>query len=263
MKDKKRRFRLISALCLGVLVVVLGLTVAWQHAVAARLSTDIAGQKALLGKQIAEAKQRIQWRKDYGEYSLKLGGLWSKCSWSDQMPFMVAQLTAIVESRGLRIESMQPQPMIANKQIPRFPMRIGLQADLPALAGILEEIEKTWPLLCVDRLDVRNAAGSSGKLQVDMTISSFVALDPRAPLAKRRTLPNVEKRAAVRPADNAETPAASSPGKPVRPADVSAPSKMGNVPNHRILTSGRSGVGAVPTPVPGSAARVETPGGRR
>jgi len=104
------------------------------------------------------------------------------------MPFMVAQLEGVATQRGVRVETLQPQPTLTHRKVMQFPMRIGLQADLPTLTLLLEDLQEASPVLEVDRLTVRNGQEQGGKLQVDMTLSSFVVLDPKAPVAKRRLI---------------------------------------------------------------------------
>ena len=102
------------------------------------------------------------------------------------MPSMVTQLTGIVEARGLKIESLQPEQWTSGEHVMRFPLRITLNCGLSDLTGILRDIESTTPLLDIERLDIRSGSDESGKLQVGMTVSSFVVRDKHAAQAKRR-----------------------------------------------------------------------------
>jgi len=207
MNERKRARVFASGI---VAAVLLGLTavVVWQNLVAARISREITEQRRLqttLRRELAEA---ALWKNDYESLSARLGGRLPECSWSEQMPFVVAQLSGIAATHRLKIETLQPQPMSTAGRVLRFPMRMGLQAGLADLTTILEDIEKTVPLLQIERLDVRTAEDKGKKLQVDMTVSSFVVLDRHAPLAGRRTLVSSLKaaRGAAKPAETAPRP---------------------------------------------------------
>ena len=191
--NERKRATIFASVVLAVVLVGLTATVVQQNLAASRLSHEIAEQRRLRDNLRRELGQAEIWKKDYVDLSARLGGRLPECSWSEQMPFVVGQLSGIVGPHGLKIETLQPQPMSAAGRVLRFPMRLGLQADLANLTALLEDIGKTVPLLQVERLDIRTAEGKGEKLQVDMTISSFVVLDQRAPLAGRRALANLSK----------------------------------------------------------------------
>ncbi|HUV04714.1 MAG TPA: type 4a pilus biogenesis protein PilO [Armatimonadota bacterium] len=202
MKIYRPRIPLVAVAILGLGIVGLGAGVIWQHAARSALSRQIREQRQLLSSTRRELRNCVKWRRDYTDLSLKLGGRLPECTWSDQMPFIVSQLTGIVESHGVKIQTLRPEPMTAASGILRFPLGIEIQTGLRELTQILEDIENTVPLLEIERLDIRAAQDKPDKLQVGMTVASFVVLDKRAPLTKRRALPNVEKPAAAQ-----ETPA--------------------------------------------------------
>jgi Tfp pilus assembly protein PilO len=188
--NERKRAKIFASAVLAVALVGLIAAVVRQNIAASRLSHEIAEQRRLrgdLGRELAKAEV---WKKDYKDLSARLGGRLPECSWSEQMPFVVGQISGIVGPHGLKIETLQPQPMSAAGRVLRFPMRLGLQADLASLTAVLEDIGKTVPLLQVERLDIRSAQDKGEKLQVDMIVSSFVVLDQRAPLARRRALGN-------------------------------------------------------------------------
>jgi len=214
MKGSKRRITLVTAVVLGAVVLGLGAAAIAQRLAISRILREIGEQRTLLASARRELEETSAWRRDYDDLSLKLGGRLADCCWSDQMPYMVAQLTGIMEPHGLKIETLQPQPMTSAQRILRFPLRIGLQTDLATLAKVLEDIEETVPLLEVEQLDIRNAQGREGKLQIGMTVSSFVVLDKRAPVTSRRQIPKPLKMASA----PRETTAAAPGAKPPAPA---------------------------------------------
>lgn len=219
MNNTKRRAHVAATAVLCALVVTLAIGVIAQQLAASRLSADIKGQKQLLAKSKGELKDRAKWRNDYGDLSLKLGGRMSACSWSDQMPFMVAQVSGIVEANGLKVENLQPEPMTSSGSVQRFPMRLVLQTDLKHLTELLKDITGSSPLLDVERLEVRNAQGDTGKLQVNLTVASFVVIDRNSLLGRRRavvpTKTNATKPAAQTTEKPADKPAVKTTEKPV------------------------------------------------
>lgn len=194
MNHSKQRTHMITTAALSALVIALATGVVAQRLSSARISGDIGVQKHLLAKSRQELKDRAKFRSDFQDLSLKLGGRMSTCSWSDQMPFMMAQVNSIVEANGLKVESLQPEPMTSSGSIQRFPMRLGVQTDLKHLTDVLKDLKDSVPLIDIERLDVRVAQGDSGKLQANLTVASFVVLDKSAPVPVRRTVKPVKAR---------------------------------------------------------------------
>lgn len=248
MNNSKRRIHVISTAALSVLVVALAIGVIAQQLAASRLSGGIHGQKQLLSRSKGELKDRGKWRNDYGDLSLKLGGRMSTCSWSDQMPFMVAQVTGIVEANGLKVESLQPEPMSSSGSIQRFPMRLVLQTDLKHLTELLKDLSTAVPLIDVERLEVRNAQGETGKLQANMTVASFVVIDKNSPVARRR---------AVVPAKKTEPLSAKAPEPEVKQAEEPAEplAKPARTPSREMPSEQRT----PPTVRPSEASAGATP----
>ncbi len=239
--NNSKRIHVVAIAALGVLVVALAIGVIAQQLAASRLSNGIQAQKQLLLKSRGELKDRAKWRDDYGDLALKLGGRMSTCSWSDQMPFMVAQVSGIVQANGLKIENLQPEPMTASSNIERFPMRIVVQTDLKNLTKLLKDMSTAVPLIDVERLEVRNAQGESDKLQVNMTVSSFVVLDKNSRVTRRRAVVPA-KTAAVesKSADKAVAKPADQPSKPAPQPSVKAPTAVSSAgPSQRPNGSAR------------------------
>jgi Tfp pilus assembly protein PilO len=275
MRSYRQQAPLVAAIILGLAVAGLTLGIVLQRVALARTSRQVrAGQRELIRAR-QEVKDRASWQKDYSELSLKLGGRLPECTWGEQMPFIVSQVTGIVESHGLMIETLRPEPMATSKRILRFPLRIGIQAGLRDVTQVIRDIERAVPLLDIERLDIRTAEGKGDKLQADMTVSSFVVLDKKSPVARRRAmripteLAKVEE-SAEEPARKAETPvspiAASMQTPPAGPpAGMSSPTagrtedRKGRPPEgmmmrmHPAGTSGGPPPGAVPPESPKTA----------
>lgn len=272
--NNSKRIHVAAIAALSVLVVALAIGVIAQQLAASRLSNGIQAQKQLLAKSQVELKDRAKYRDDYGDLALKLGGRMSTCSWSDQMPFMVAQVSGIVQANGLKIENLQPEPMTASSNIERFPMRLVIQTDLKNLTKLLKDMSTAVPLIDVERLEVRNAQGESDKLQVNMTVSSFVVLDKNSRVTRRRTVVPV-KTAAVesKSADKPVAKPADQPSKPAPQPSVKAPTAASSAgPSERPNGSGRrtgpprngkgdkpAGDRAMPVPPGASPSKVGSP----
>jgi len=134
-------------------------------------------------------------------------------------------------------------------------MRLVLQADLKHLTELLKDISGSSPLLDVERLEVRNAQGETGKLQVNMTVASFVVIDKNSPITRRRAV-TAAKPAAVEPGksgDPSAQPAASESVKPTAQPPTAGPSVGGpgvrsGDTEHRVgsANGNRNGPPAVP-----------------
>lgn len=129
------------------------------------------------------------------------------------MPFMINQLTGIMESHDLKVDTLKPDPLTKVDGVSRLPLRISLKADLGKLAKVVRDIEKGFPLLKIDSLDIRTAAGSA-VLQTDMTVSSFAVTDKNAPEAPAISLtPKTPKKAPAKPKTAADDGKAAQQGK--------------------------------------------------
>ncbi|MBP6962999.1 MAG: type 4a pilus biogenesis protein PilO [Armatimonadetes bacterium] len=193
MNQSKRSTYSIAAIILGAVVAVLLAAVVAQQVTASRLGREIRAQNQVLADARRNLENRRKWSSEYDEFSLRLGGRMSTCSWSDQMPYMMAQVNGIVQANGLKAENIQPEPMVVNWNIRKFPMRVALQTDLRRLTEVLRDVRNSRPLLDVERLEVRQAQDGDSGLQINMTVASFVVLDQNAPVVRRRASLPVKK----------------------------------------------------------------------
>jgi Tfp pilus assembly protein PilO len=174
-------------------VVVFGLVVGvvWQLISSNHMSNDIASGRQSLAALKSDNADCVKWANKYKTLSLELGERLPDCTWGDQEPYMVSQLSSVIESQGVRIDTLRPQPMVEQKGILRFPMRLELKTTLDDLARVLKDIQKVRPIVSVERLDVRNDKDKGAKLQVDMSVSTFIIIDKDSPVARRRAFPRV------------------------------------------------------------------------
>lgn len=221
-----RRPQLIATIVMCVVVLALGIGVVAQQLSATRLSGDIAEQKRLIAESKKDLKSRTASRDEYSDLSLTLGGRMSTCTWSDQMPYMVSQVTGIVEANRVRVESLQPEPMTSSGSVQRFPMRLGLQADLRHVTDILQDLKTAVPLIDIERLDIRNSQTGNGKLQINMTVASFVVLDKNSPVTRRRAVIPARKAEKPKEETGTENPAEKpEAGSPAQKPQVKQPAK--------------------------------------
>ena len=182
-----------ASIILAVVVACLAVAVVIQRIEAARLSSEVMGQRGRLRAASRKLRSNAKCQKDYEALSLKLGGRLRSCTWSDQLPYMLGQLDGIIQAQELKMDTLQPEPMTSVKTILRFPMRLSFQTDIGRLTKVLAEIDKATPLLKIERLNALNSKESKQNLQVDMTVASFVVLDKHAPVQKRRAIAKTSK----------------------------------------------------------------------
>lgn len=203
MRRSRPRMLITASIILAVVVACLAVAVVIQRIEAARLSSEVMEQRGRLGAASRKLRGNVKCQKDYEALSLKLGGRLRSCTWSDQLPYMLGQLDAIIQSQEIKMDSLQPEPMTV-ETILRFPMRLSFQTDISRLTKVLAEIDRATPLLKIERLHILNSKESKENLQVDMTVASFVVLDKDAPVQKRRAIAKTSKNARkVEPPDQA------------------------------------------------------------
>jgi hypothetical protein len=259
MNTYNRRAVVVTSVILALTVFGLAGAAVHQRIASSRIRGEIADQQGLLAQCKGQSSKCVDSQGNYKECSLKLGGRFPKCSWTEQMPFMLSQVEGIATPLGLKIDTLQPQPMTSARNILRFPVRIALQADLTSVTRLLEDFERTSPLLEVDRLDLRNADGKSGKLQVDMTLSSFVVLDANAPVSKRRAL-RAAKAPTPQPEDSVATLKPKTPGASPQTASFAAGTPVPSpIRGHAVPVA--QGPGPIPNTM--SHARFAPNGGRK
>ena len=101
-------------------------------------------------------------------------------TWSDQLPVMVAQVSAVVGPSGVRVQSMQPAPMVAADKLVRFPLRLVLQGNLAGVVTFLRLARQQAPTLGVDQLTVHTGTQTPDLLRAEVTLSSYVMLEGAA-----------------------------------------------------------------------------------
>lgn len=169
---------LVSLLML-VAVVTAGLvgTAGYAYLSAATLAQQVATQRT----QLQAGKDRVTRSRTLQAQSKQLAGKIARhpasWSWSEQLPIMVTQVSQVVENDGVKIETLQPEPLVVRQQIARFPLRMTLHTRLGSLTEVLQRIRQSQPILAIDRLHIRNAQKPGDPLMVDLTLSSFVVLE--------------------------------------------------------------------------------------
>ncbi len=170
----------IASAVLALVILCLAVGIVNQQLTSSRLSGQIVQEKAAIAKFSEDSVVNAALVKDYQKLSAKLGGRYRDASWSSHMPFVINQLTGIMQGNKLKIETLKPDPVTLIGGVSRLPLRIGFKAGLGDLAKVVREIEKTTPLLDIESLDIRTTAGSD-QLQVDATVACFAVVDKNAP----------------------------------------------------------------------------------
>lgn len=176
MTSQQPIVKVIAAL-VGVLVVALGCVCGYQYWVMGTTRQQINTQrlKSITAKrQLTEHNQQATERGKLAQQVVPRRASWS---WSDQLPLMVGQVTRITDKQGAKIDTLQPEPMVAKQQMARFPLRVTLNADLAKVTGVLAEVQQANPMLAVDHLNIRAGQNAGDPLQVELTLSSYVMLE--------------------------------------------------------------------------------------
>ncbi|MHB9132119.1 MAG: GspMb/PilO family protein [Armatimonadota bacterium] len=210
MNTSQTRPAIIIATLLGIIAGALLLLVVYQGFARSAVLRDIDGQTQEMTELQASLRENTKAGADVAKLVERLGPRMRACSWNEQLPYMINQLTVMLMTRGVTIDTMQPEPMTTTKSIRRFPMRLAFRTDLTHLAIVLQDMKQATPLLKVERLTVRREQGQDGKnpvndnkLVVEVTATSFIILDKNAPEKVQRTMPR-----AVKTADAQQLPAA-------------------------------------------------------
>ncbi len=180
---KLSRLKTPTAVCTLLGVVVLGLTAAVvdQHIASSTKSAEIIRQRQMLTALTKEAVADKQVRNQYARLSRSIGRRYKEVTWGGQMPFMVNQLTGIVKARKINIETLRPDPITSSNSVSRMPLRITFKAGLGDVAHVIQDIQKSNPLLCIEQMDLRMSDNKTQLLQANMTVSSFAVTDAHAP----------------------------------------------------------------------------------
>ncbi|MGB9588442.1 MAG: type 4a pilus biogenesis protein PilO [Armatimonadota bacterium] len=192
MKNHRIRMTKIILIVLAVVAIALAVAVVYQRITMSRLSGELQSRKHRLAVIQQDLKERTRYHQDYRELSLKLGGRFTRCTWSDQMPYMVSQLTGILQPHGVKIKTLKPEPMTTQSVVSRFPLGVEIDATIAQVTGILKDIRSTVPLLCIERLDISPSPNSADLLEVSMRIASFVVIDKQGGLSERRPSRNTQ-----------------------------------------------------------------------
>lgn len=192
MNNHKTRMTRIILIVLVVVTISLAVALVYQRIAISRLSSELQSRKHRLAVMQHDLEERTRYQKDYKELSLKLGGRFARCTWSDQMPYMVSQLNGILQPHGVKIKTLKPEPMTSRSMISRFPLGIEIDVTIAQLTGILKDIQSTVPLLSIERLDISPSANSADLLEVSMRIASFVVIDKQGGLPERRLSRNTQ-----------------------------------------------------------------------
>jgi hypothetical protein len=106
-------------------------------------------------------------------------------SWSDQLPLMAAQVYAIMDDGGVKVDTLQPEPIVTKQQVACFPLRMTLHGNLQQMTKILLATRQATPALAIDHFTIRAGQTTADPLQIECTFSSFVMLEGKIKGGKR------------------------------------------------------------------------------
>lgn len=195
MKIRHIRMTLIVAGILGLIDFFLVAAIVDQQISLSRLSGDMIQQKRSLSRIEKDTTAFKTVTSTYETLSSKLGGRYRNVSWSTQIPSVVNQVTGLMQSQGLKMQTLKPEPITSKDGVSRLPLRVSFQAGLGDLAKLVFAIERSVPYLEIERLDINAAKENGDKLQADMTISSFAIADENAPLTTKPAAGSTPKKA--------------------------------------------------------------------
>lgn len=177
MKTRQQRSSIVTVAIMGVLVVGLASLCGYQYWTIATTTQQISAQRHKLAsakRQGVEQTKLLVTRQRLAQQIVQRRASWT---WSDQLPLMVAQVARIAENHEIKIDTLQPQPMVARQALARFPLHMTMSTDLGRLTALLVEARAVAPVLSVDHLAIRTTETANAPLQVELVLSSFVQLD--------------------------------------------------------------------------------------
>ena len=97
--------------------------------------------------------------------------------WSQQLPASINQLSAIEQSAGVAIDTLQPATIVTAGQLSRFPIHLSLHTTLAKLTKFLQQVQQAVPLCAVDQISIHAGKTPAELLLVDLTLSSYAIVD--------------------------------------------------------------------------------------
>jgi Tfp pilus assembly protein PilO len=160
-------------------VLALGLVgwLGYQGLTVIALTEHLREQKALLKQEQAltvQLRQAQATTATLRKWVLTHPASWA---WGEQLPLTLAQVSGLVKRSGVRVESMQPAPMVEAQKLARFPLRIALRGSLPAIVTFLRLAREQAPALGVDQLTLQTGTLTTDALSAQVTLSSYVVLE--------------------------------------------------------------------------------------
>jgi Tfp pilus assembly protein PilO len=159
-------------------MVALGLAVwlGYSGLTLAALTGRVREQKALLAQEQALTVQLRQAQATTATLRDRVITHPATWSWSDQLPLLLGQVSGLVKHSGVRVESMQPAPVVEAQKLARFPLRITLHGNLAGVVTVLRLAREQSPALGVDQLILHTGTLPTDPLYAEVTLSSYVVL---------------------------------------------------------------------------------------
>ena len=152
----------------------------YQYAALAAAARATADQRDTLLQTQAYQRELSKLHADGRKLNEKVRQRTAPWTWSEQLPVMVEQISAIVEQSGAKIDTLQPSPAVERDHLTRFPLRLTLRTDLQHLTEVMRRSRAAVPLLSVDHLAIRAGEKPGEPLQVEMTLTAYVIVNGQA-----------------------------------------------------------------------------------
>ena len=167
----------LAAAVLAVLALGLAGWSGYQGLTAVSLARYVRDQKALLQQAQGLTVQVRQAQATTGTLRDRVLTHPASWSWGEQLPLMIDQVSVLVKHSGVRVESMQPAPVVEAEKLVRFPLRLALHGDLAAVVTFLRLARNQSPALGVDQLTLYTGAQATDPLRAEVTLSSYIVLE--------------------------------------------------------------------------------------
>ena len=170
---------LIAVMVLGALVAGLFGTCGYQYVASAAAAYKSSMQRAALENAKRQAAEILKARANARQLDTRVVRRASPWSWSEQLPVMVSQISGVLEGSGVKIDTLQPAPIVERQQVARFPLRVTLSTDLASLTKVLQRMQQAVPVLAIDQIAIRAGKQAGDPLKIELTLSSYVQVDDR------------------------------------------------------------------------------------
>jgi Tfp pilus assembly protein PilO len=169
---------------LAVIALGLGGWLGYQGLSALSTTRQLRSESAMLAQEQALASELREAQATTKRLREQVRTHPSTWSWGEQLPFMIDQVSVLVRDSGVRVQSMQPAPVVEAEKLARFPLRLSLDGSLASVVVFLRRAREQSPALGVDQFNLHTGTDPGDLLRAEVTLSSYVVLQGAAKGAK-------------------------------------------------------------------------------